>query len=102
MRRKLIGYVIEKSGYSQRRACRLVRVNRSTLRYLRREQPFNDALRMRIREIALKRIHYGFRRVHAVLRREGWAAGIDRVKRLYRLEGLKLRPKQRKRRRSDV
>lgn len=102
MRRKIIGYVREKFGYSERRACRLVRFNRSTLHYRSKEQPFNDALRMRIREIALKRIHYGFRRVHAVLRREGWVAGIDRVKRLYRLEGLNLRPKQRKRRRSDV
>ena len=102
MRRKLIGYVIERFGYSQRRACRLVRFNRSTLHYRSKEQPFNDALQLRIKEIALKRIHYGFRRVHAVLRREGWAIGIDRLRRLYRLEGLNVRPKQRKRRRSDV
>lgn len=102
MRRKLVGYVREKYGYSHRRACSLVRFTRSTLYYRKKEQPFNDALSIRIREIALHRIHYGFRRVHATLRREGWVAGIDRVKRLYRLEGLNLRPKQRKRRRSDV
>lgn len=102
MRRKLIGYVCEKYGYSRRRACDLVRFNRSTLYYQRKLQPYNEALRLRIREVALHRIHYGFRRVHAVLVREGWQAGIDRVKRLYRLEGLNLRPKQRKRRRSGI
>ena len=102
MRRKLVGYVREKFGYSRRRACRLVRFNRATFYYKSKEQGFNDALRLRIREVALHRIHYGFRRVHATLRREGWVAGIDRVKRLYRLEGLNLRPKQRRRRRSDV
>ena len=102
MRRKLIGYVREKYGYSRRRACLLVRFNRSSLYYRSKEQPFNDALRMRIKEIALHRIHYGFRRVYATLRREGWKTGEDRVKRLYRLEGLNLRPKQRRRRRSDV
>lgn len=102
MRRKLVGYVREKYGYSRRRACSLVRFNRSSFYYRKKEQPFNDALAIRIREIAHHRIHYGFRRVHATLRREGWVAGIDRVKRLYRLEGLNLRPKQRNRRRSDV
>lgn len=101
-RRMFIGYVKDKYGYSRRRACLLVRYNRSSLYYRSKEQPFNDALRIRIKDIALHRIHYGFCRVHATLRREGWVAGIDRVKRLYRLEGLNLRPKQRKRRRSDV
>ena len=45
----------------------------------------------RIKEIAATRVHYGYRRVHVLLRREGWRDNCKRVYRLYRLEGLSLR-----------
>jgi putative transposase len=52
------------------------------------------ALRMRIRDIAQSRVSYGFRRIHIMLRREGWEVNHKRVYRLYKLEGLKMRPKR--------
>lgn len=55
------------------------------------------ALRRRIREIAETRVRYGYRRVHVLLRRDGWQVNAKRVYRLYREEGLQLRNKTPKR-----
>jgi len=51
-------------------------------------------LKMRIKEITDTRVHYGYRRVHVMLRREGHADNVRRVYRLYRSEGLSLRLKR--------
>ena len=59
-------------------------------------------LKMRMREIAATRVRYGYRRIHVLLRREGWHINAKRVYRLYRLEGLSLRLKQRKKRVSHL
>ena len=70
-------------------------INRSSLRYrsTAREQ---TALRMRLRDLAAARLRYGYRRLHVLLRREGWHVNHKRVYRLYRLEGLGLRLKARR------
>jgi transposase InsO family protein len=47
---------------------------------------------MRIREIAQARPRFGHHRVYVMLRREGWRVNLKRVRRLYRLEGLQVRP----------
>jgi len=52
----------------------------------------------RIKEIAATRIRYGYRRIHVLLRREGWAINQKRVYRLYKALGLQLRNKTPKRR----
>jgi putative transposase len=52
------------------------------------------ALRMRIKDIAQARVSYGYRRIHVLLLREGWKVNHKRVYRLYRLEGLMMRPKR--------
>ncbi len=59
-----------------------------------------SALVMRINEIAQTRVHYGYRRVHVMLRREGWQDNAKRVHRLYREQGLSLRMKRPKRNKS--
>lgn len=56
-----------------------------------------SALTMRIKEIAATRVHYGYKRVHVMLRREGWRDNVKRVYRLYKQEGLSLRFKRPKR-----
>jgi putative transposase len=56
-----------------------------------------SALTMRIKEIAATRVHYGYKRVHVMLRREGWRDNLKRVYRLYKQEGLSLRFKRPKR-----
>ena len=52
---------------------------------------------MRIRDIAARRPRFGYQRIHVMLRREGWAVNKKRVRRLYRLEGLQLRTRIRRR-----
>ena len=68
--------------------------------YRSKYSAFNETLRARIKEIAGVRIRYGYRRIHVLLCREGWAVNVKRVRRLYRAEGLSLRAKAPKRRRS--
>lgn len=53
-----------------------------------------SVLKMRIKEITQTRVHYGYRRVHVLLRREGHKDNVKRVYRLYREEGLSLRLKR--------
>jgi putative transposase len=54
----------------------------------------SGALCLRIREIAETRVHYGYRRVHILLRRDGWRDNHKRIYRLYRDQGLSLRLKR--------
>ena len=54
----------------------------------------SSALQMRIKEITQTRVHYGYRRVHVLLRREGFKDNHKRVYRLYRQQGLSLRHKR--------
>jgi putative transposase len=82
---------------SERRACRVAGVSRSSYRYrsVARDQ---TALRVRLRDLAAARVRYGYRRLHVLLRREGWHVNHKRVYRLYREEGLGIRVKRRKKR----
>jgi putative transposase len=78
---------------SERRACEVVRIWRSSHRY-RSHRRDDRALRIRIREIAETRVRYGYRRVHVLLRREGWRVNHKRTYRIYCQEGLNLRRKR--------
>jgi len=80
---------------SERRACRVAGVPRSTCRY-RSAARDQTALRVRLRDLAASRVRYGYRRLHVLLRREGWMVNHKRVYRLYREEGLGIRVKRRK------
>jgi putative transposase len=82
---------------SIRRACRAVPADRSTYHY-RSKRAGQPPLVKRIREIAETRVRYGYRRIHVLLRREGWPVNAKRVCRLYREQGLQLRNKSPKRR----
>ncbi len=66
--------------------------HRSTQRYRARRDPQVE-LRMRLKELAAARVRYGYRRLHVLLRREGWPVNAKRVHRLHREEGLSIRPK---------
>jgi putative transposase len=82
---------------SERHACRLLEVARSTKRYQSR-QPGRDAeLRQRLRELAAKRMRFGYRRLTALLVREGVRVNHKRVYRLYREERLAMRTRRRRR-----
>jgi putative transposase len=91
------------AGYSvsTRRACAVVQLGRSTHYYRSRVDP-QTALRVRLRDLAESRVQYGYRRLHVLLRREGWHVNAKRVYRLYDQEGLALRTKRPRRRKSAV
>lgn len=82
---------------SIRRACQALPVDRSTYHY-RSKRSGQAVLMKRIKEIAETRVRYGYRRIHVLLRREGWLVNSKRVCRLYREMGLQLRNKSPKRR----
>lgn len=84
-------------GVSIRRACGLLRMAPKTYRY-RSRRPGQAALETRIKEICATRARYGYRRVHVLLRREGWAINVKRVHRIYSGLGLQLRNKSPRRR----
>jgi putative transposase len=88
--------LLEAKGISQRKACYLLRVCRSRLSYHPRQNEEREALRKEIRNQALKHPTYGYRRVWAVLRKP--TLHKSRVYRLWKVEGLALPPKKRKRR----
>ncbi|MGH2405311.1 MAG: IS3 family transposase [bacterium] len=78
------------------RACRLTGLARATW-YRQSTARDQSALRLRIRELAMARPRFGYLRIHVLLRREGWLVNKKRVRRLYRLEGLQVRMRVRRR-----
>lgn len=78
------------------RACHLAGVSRAAW-YKRSRAKDQRALCLRIRELAHARPRFGYQRIHVLLRREGWLVNKERVRRLYRLEGLQLRHRLRRR-----
>lgn len=82
---------------SIRRACSALKVGRSLYTYKSRRGDQAD-LKTRIKEITETRVRYGYRRVHVLLRREGWAVNPKRIYRLYKEMGLQIRNKVPKRR----
>ena len=78
------------------RACRLAPFTRSAW-YRRSRAKDQSALRLRIRDLAQARPRFGYLRIWVLLRREGWVVNRQRVRRLYRLEGLQLRMRVRRR-----
>ena len=89
-------HIRERWGFSERRTCRLIGIQRSVARY----RPLgNDGpeLRKRLRTLAAERRRFGYRRLGVLLRREGFSVNHKRVYRLYREEGLSVQRRQRKR-----
>lgn len=82
---------------SERRACRLVGLSRSVLTYQARSNPDNEALTRRLSVLAAERRRFGYRRLHALVRREGKRVNHNRVYRLYREAGLAVRRRRRRR-----
>ena len=82
--------VMDQLGLSQRRACRLVGIDHSTLRY-RSRRADDTGLRKRLRELALERKRFGYRRLGWLLAREGHSMNHKKLYRLYREEKLMVR-----------
>ena len=77
-------------GLSERRACRVLGVDRTSVRY-QATRPDDSVLRDRLKALAQERRRFGYRRLHVMLRREGHAVNKKRVQRIYREEKLTVR-----------
>ena len=91
-------YVLGRFAISERRACGLLGMARSSVRY-RTRRCDDGELRERLRALAFRWQRYGYRRLWVLLRWEGWGVNHKRVYRIYRREGLAVRKRKRKRRR---
>ena len=86
-------------GLSRRRACELLGVSRRWLSYRAKRQGAGDPVLPRLKDLAAAHPRYGYRRLHAVLRREGRRVNVKRVRRLCVVHGLKLSRRRRRKRR---
>ncbi len=95
-RRQLAHWIHDRFQLPVMRACRLAQLSRAAW-YRKSQARDQSALRQRIREIAQARPRFGYQRIHVMLRREGWLVNKKRVRRWYRLDGLQLRMRVRRR-----
>src|SRR6185369_17981589 len=100
-RRHVVEYIKQTHSLSERRACKLSSLDRSSFRY-QSVPDKNSDLRKRLRELAEQRRKFGAPRLHTMLRREGHLINHKRTERLYREEGLSLRLKKRRKRISHL
>jgi putative transposase len=91
--------LVDGLGVSERRACRVLGQARSTQRHNPRLCAEEQRLISRIIELATQYGRYGYRRITALLAREGWRVNHKRVERIWRKEGLKVPQRQPKRKR---
>jgi putative transposase len=90
---------MEELNVSERRTCRALGIPRSTQRYRRKIPDDEPRLVADILRLALDYGRYGYRRITALLRWDGWLVNHKRVERIWRQEGLKVPKRQPKRRR---
>lgn len=95
-KREAVGILTAERALGVTRACGLVGISRSLYRYASCRSPALE-LRSRIAELAAMKRRYGYRRIHVLLRREGWSVNHKRTYRLYREQGLMVRKRKRKR-----
>jgi putative transposase len=89
-RREAVAHLQAAYGVSERRACAALGADRTSVRY-RSSRPDDAVARTRLRELAVIRRRFGYRRLHILLRREGIVMNHKKLRRLYREERLQVR-----------
>jgi putative transposase len=89
-RRQAVAHLCQNHQVSQRRACEVISVDRSSVRY-RSVRPDDAIVRVRLRELAAVRRRFGYRRLLILLRREGLRMNHKKLRRLYQEERLQVR-----------
>jgi putative transposase len=97
-RRQAVALAQQECGLSRRHACRLIGISRSVVEREQRRERDHARLRERLRALAGERRRFGYRRLHELLRREGWAVNHKLIHRLYREEELVIRRRGRQKR----
>ena len=94
-RRAAVAHLMHRFQVSERRACQVVGQHRSTQRYAVVAGDFELRLVARMNELAARHPRYGYRRIWALLRQEGWEVNHKRIRRLWVREGHKVPPAKR-------
>lgn len=95
-RREAVTHLMVTHHFGVTRSCGLIGISRSLYRY--ESKRADDApLKERLTELAGQKRRYGYRRLHVLLRREGWLLNWKRTYRIYREAGLMVRRRKRKR-----
>lgn len=89
-KREATAHLQKAYAVSQRRACSVLKIDRSSMRY-RRRRADDGPLRAKIREVASERRRFGYRRVHLMLKRQGLIMNLKKLRRLYREERLQVK-----------
>ena len=89
-KRDAVAHACEKHGVSQRRACKVLSVDRSSMRY-RSVRPDDANIREAMKLVAFERRRFGYRRIHVMLGRQGIVMNLKKLRRLYREEKLMVR-----------
>lgn len=100
-KREAVNFAVKEHGVSFRRACRLLKIQIASFYYKARPDR-NAELRIRLKELAEQRRRFGSHRLYLLLRREGQLVNKKRVERLYKLEGLSLKRRAKKKRIAQV
>jgi putative transposase len=95
-RREAVRYLVRKHKVSERRACTVVSQHRSTQRYERVVPAYELKLVAAMNELAARHPRYGYRRIWALLRSDGWVVNRKRIERLWRTEGHRVPPRRQK------
>jgi len=99
-KRNAVKHLHDTFGQSLRKLCILIGLNRSSW-YYEPQPDSNEPIRKRLRELADERKRWGYRRLHYLLRREGFQINHKRTERLYREENLMLRVRRRRKMASE-
>ena len=97
-KRQATGYLQESYRVSERRACRVLQLSRSSRRR-RPGTPSQAALVQYIHDLSIRYPRFGYRKIAVLLRQAGWRVGRERVRLIRRQEGLQVIVKQKKKRR---
>lgn len=89
-KRQAVAHACDKHGVSQRRACAILNIDRSTVRYTS-VRPDDAYLREAMKKVAAERRRFGYRRIHVMLERQGISINQKKLRRLYREEKLQVR-----------
>lgn len=90
VKREAVAHVVAVHGVSQRRACKALAADRSSVRY-RSVRPDDTEARVAMKAVATERRRFGYRRIHVMLERQGITMNLKKLRRLYREEKLQVR-----------
>lgn len=89
-KRDVVIHLCAEYGVSERRACEVLRVDRSSVRY-KCTRPDDGHLREAMKKVVAERRRFGYRRIHVMLERQGIRMNLKKLRRLYREEKLQVR-----------